>query len=130
MDHRAAGGGGHRGPTASALLRAVERELDHLARAARNGALEDLVPLAIPHGPLLANLQALYQGLRNSAAPTGVAGPPRPAATFTPITVALAGSAVGLPQRTLPERVARARSASAAPPPLPGARRPPAASNR
>jgi hypothetical protein len=126
--HRAPGGGRRHGPTASALLRAVEREMDHLARAARHGTLEDLVPLAIPHGPLLANLHALHQDLCNQAASARAADLPGPAPTFTPITVTLIDT-VGLPQPTVPERVARARSASAAPPTPPAVRRPPTAPN-
>jgi hypothetical protein len=89
-----------------ALVRAVEEEIEHLTLAASRGTLDALEPLAIPHGPLLANLHALHTDLVNNVNPTA-AGSPRPAATITPINLDLAF--VHSSRRSAAERIARAR---------------------
>jgi hypothetical protein len=90
------------------LLRAVEREIDHLVLTARRGTLNGLEPLAIPHGPLLANLRALRSDLGDSSTPSA-ADPPRPAPAYTPINVDLMDAPVELPRCSAAERIVRAR---------------------
>lgn len=98
--------GRRRSPAVIALVGAVEQEIEHLALAASRGTLDALEPLAIPHGPLLANLHALRSDLVNSTNPSA-ADPPRPAAVIIPIKLDLAP--VHLSRCSAAERIARAR---------------------
>ena len=95
-------------PAAIALVRAVEREIDHLTLAASRGRLDDLEPLAIPHGPLLANLHALHESLRTRNSLASTVRSRRAAAVFTPIPVDFAITPALPPRYSVDERISRA----------------------
>jgi hypothetical protein len=102
-----------RSPTATALVHAVAAEMQHLACAASLGELDGLVPLAIPHEPLLANLHALRRDLTAGHRHPGDRVPRT--ITFIPIAPMSTQVPAHLPLRNAAERIARATERRAEP---------------
>jgi hypothetical protein len=86
-----------RNPTATALLHAVALEMHHLACAAHDGTLDMVESLAIPHGPLLANLDMLRRNLYGEDTLASVPDSLRPIAVFIPLGIHNSDTSAQLP---------------------------------